>query len=341
MHALGLVLFWAAIQVTVVLLAIFVVLRWMKAASPASRIPIVLAGMFSTLLVSAFAISPWPSWPEFFNEDSTSVTETRTASDPAPDIGEHHATTAVEESLATAESQKPTLKTEPSDSLSVWSAAWSAFVEDLSLRPAPKPSPQRKAEAENFAWTIPAIVALVFLSGVIFGLLRLVLGMFLLAREVRRSRVIDEERISQAIGEILPASQTKRPIEVRVTNKLQTAATTGIFRPVVLLPANWPKWTEEELRAVLAHELNHIRRRDCITVLFAEVGRVLHFYHPLMHWLANRLRLEQELAADAVAARHIGGQRRYLCILAEMALSESSRAPAWPARAFFRPIARL
>ncbi len=139
---------------------------------------------------------------------------------------------------------------------------------------------------------------------------------------------------SRRSARFFPHLKRSRVIEVRVTTKLQTAATTGIFRPVVLLPAHWQKWTDEELRAVLAHELNHIRRRDCITALFAEVGRVLHFYHPLMHWLANRLRLEQELAADAVAARHIGGQRRYLCILAEMALSDSSRGPAWPARAF-------
>ena len=333
MHALGLVLFWAAIQVTVILLAILMLLRLMKNSAPASRIPIVLAGMFSALLMSAFAVSPWPSWPELFEPDSAVANEVQTASDPVTDVGEVQTASAHEASLANRERQQQTLKTEDG-SLSVWSAAWAAFVDELSVRPAPKPSPKIAAEEDHFAWTIPSIVAIVFLAGVSFGLLRLVLGMVLLRREVRRSRVIDEERITQAIGEILPASKTTQAIEVRVTHKLQTAATTGIFRPVVLLPANWPKWTDEELRAVLAHELNHIRRRDCITALFAEVGRVLHFYHPLMHWLANRLRLEQELAADAVAARHIGGQRRYLCILAEMALSDSSRGPAWPARAF-------
>ena len=341
MHAFGLVLFWAAIQVTVILLAILAVLRWMRNSAPAARIPIVLAGMFSTLLISAFAVSPWPSWPEFFDHDSAAATKSQTPSDPPTEVGEVQKASATDKSIANAAPQEQALKTEPGDSLSMWSAAWTAFVEDLSVRPVPKPSPKVEAEEENLAWTIPSIVALVFLSGVSFGLLRLVLGMFLLRREVRRSRVIDEERITQAIGEILPASQTKRSIEVHVTHKLQSAATTGIFRPVVLLPANWPKWTDEELRAVLAHELNHIARRDSITALVAEVGRVLHFYHPLMHWLANRLRLEQELAADAVAARHIGGQRRYLCILAEMALSESSRAPPGPPAPFFHPIARL
>ena len=31
------------------------------------------------------------------------------------------------------------------------------------------------------------------------------------------------------------------------------------------------------------------------------------FYHPLVHWLARRLQLQQELAADAVGARFAGG----------------------------------
>jgi type II secretory pathway pseudopilin PulG len=61
---------------------------------------------------------------------------------------------------------------------------------------------------------------------------------------------------------------------------------------------------------------------------------VVHFYHPLVHWLAGRLRLEQELAADSVAARIAGGQVRYVRVLAKLALEHQDRFVGWPARAF-------
>ena len=48
----------------------------------------------------------------------------------------------------------------------------------------------------------------------------------------------------------------------------------------------------------------------------------------------NRLRLEQELAADAAAASVSGGQRQYLATIAELALHQQDRPLLWPARTF-------
>ncbi len=145
MHALGLVLFWAAIQVTVILLAILGVLRLMKTASPLSRIPIVLAGLLAVLAVSAFAVSPWPSWPEFFEQDSTTITK----SVPPAIAAESDQPTQPEAAEANArpESQRPTAKTD--EPLSVWSAAWSAFVEELESRPVPPPPVRKSRRAGN------------------------------------------------------------------------------------------------------------------------------------------------------------------------------------------------
>ena len=93
-------------------------------------------------------------------------------------------------------------------------------------------------------------------------------------------------------------------------------------------------WTAEERRAVLAHEIAHVVRNDFLAWIFAQIGLVFHFYHPLVHWLAGRLRLEQELAADAAAAAVSGGQQAYLKMLAELALRQPDRPLSWPARTF-------
>ena len=85
---------------------------------------------------------------------------------------------------------------------------------------------------------------------------------------------------------------------------------------------------------MLAHEIAHIRRDDFLTYVVAQLGLLLHFYHPLVHWLTGRLRLEQELAADTAAAMLAGGRMTYLRTLASMALRQDDQLLGWPARTF-------
>ena len=85
---------------------------------------------------------------------------------------------------------------------------------------------------------------------------------------------------------------------------------------------------------MLAHELAHIQRRDYVTGFVARLAVAFHFYHPLIWWLAGRLLLQQELAADAVGARLAGGRGMYLLALSRLALRQDGRSPCWPARAF-------
>jgi hypothetical protein len=69
--------------------------------------------------------------------------------------------------------------------------------------------------------------------------------------------------------------------------------------------------------------------------LVAQLGVILHFYNPLVHWLAHRLRIEQELAADACGAAFAGGSKSYLTVLAQMALRQYDARPFWAGRPFF------
>jgi hypothetical protein len=100
------------------------------------------------------------------------------------------------------------------------------------------------------------------------------------------------------------------------------------------LPHDWRTWREADRRAVLAHELAHIQRSDYSAGLVARLALVLNAYHPLVHWMAGRLQLQQELAADAVAARFAGGREAYLHTLARLALEQDGPSPGWPLRAF-------
>jgi bla regulator protein BlaR1 len=73
----------------------------------------------------------------------------------------------------------------------------------------------------------------------------------------------------------------------------------GIFHPVLLLPEGIATHlTPDQLQAVIAHELCHVRRRDNLAAAVHMLVEVLFWFHPLVWWLGKRIVDERERACD-------------------------------------------
>ncbi|MHC5006347.1 MAG: M56 family metallopeptidase [Planctomycetota bacterium] len=81
----------------------------------------------------------------------------------------------------------------------------------------------------------------------------------------------------------------------------------GWLRPVILVPTGAVTGlSPQQLRAVLAHELAHVRRHDYLVNVLQAVFESLLFYHPAVWWLSHRLRVEREYCCDDIAVG-VGG----------------------------------
>ena len=178
------------------------------------------------------------------------------------------------------------------------------------------------------------LLAITLLAGMGLGSSRLLLGLYAVFRWHRNSRPLDDPALLALLAHLLCGMGCRRRVAVREASDVGGPVTVGWRRPVILLPPSWRTWGKGELRAVLAHEAAHVRRQDYAAWLLARLGVALHFYHPLAHWLAAQLHLQQELAADALGAAHAGGRRAYLQALARLALRQQNVACDGPARAF-------
>ena len=72
----------------------------------------------------------------------------------------------------------------------------------------------------------------------------------------------------------------------------------GIWRSSVLVPADADSWPAHRVRVVLLHELAHVKRRDCLTHLVAQLACAAYWFNPLVWMAARRLRTERERACD-------------------------------------------
>jgi uncharacterized protein (TIGR03435 family) len=73
----------------------------------------------------------------------------------------------------------------------------------------------------------------------------------------------------------------------------------GIFRPVLLLPEGiHEKLAPNQLKAVLAHELCHVHRRDNLAAAVHKFVEAVFWFHPLVWWIGSRLVEERERACD-------------------------------------------
>lgn len=105
----------------------------------------------------------------------------------------------------------------------------------------------------------------------------------------------DEPRVA-AIARRLDASG--RIYVVR--DPVPYALTAGLWRPVIFLSIGSIEiLDDDELEAVLRHELAHVRRRDPLKLLLGRAVRRALFFIPLAHDLWLRFVVASELVADA------------------------------------------
>ena len=171
----------------------------------------------------------------------------------------------------------------------------------------------------------------IWLIGMTFVLSRMILGLLGAVRLVRRSVAVASGPLAEA------AEEARRKLGLRTRPSLRDGSlvavpmTFGILRPIVLVPEGAQGWPAERLQAVMLHEIGHIKRRDWVTAMLAEVTCALYWFHPLVWLAARQLRAESEQACDDLVLTSGIPPAEYADHLLEVVRGLTTRRGAGPA----------
>ncbi|HEU0014217.1 MAG TPA: M56 family metallopeptidase [Longimicrobium sp.] len=200
--------------------------------------------------------------------------------------------------------------------------------------PAPvsaSPSASAPAPAKTPREWLPGVAAALAVAGALAGLLWLVAGFWGVSRIGRRAEVVKDPAWLAAAHEAAEKLGLRRPVLLLRSRGAMMPATWGLLWPSVVIPATADQWPDDRRRAVLAHELAHVKRFDCLTQAAAQIACVLFWWHPAVWYAARRLRVERERACDDLVLGAGTRASEYAAHLLEVARSHRAQWLAAPA----------
>jgi len=172
----------------------------------------------------------------------------------------------------------------------------------------------------------PADLILAFYATVaLLILMRLLIG-WTQARALRRA-------CRSVSVDVLPSGYHDGQLQVLESDFVQAPLVVGLWRPAIVLPMTWRRWTDQERRAAIAHERAHAESRDALVGTAARVLCAVFWFHPLAWWLERHLAALAERAADDAAVLASGDRVRYAEVLVSVlrAVHDAGARVGWGA----------
>jgi len=180
---------------------------------------------------------------------------------------------------------------------------------------APDNSSDNSTRSNWRTWAIGA-----WLIGVAVMLLRAGHIMVGGARLRRQCRPLENEQILAILEQLRKSVGITRRIRVAISEHISVPGVVGCIWPTLLLPASMISGVPmDDLHAILAHELAHIRRYDYLVNFCQMVIEAIFFFNPAVWWISQQVRLEREACCDQAGIAATGQSVRYAEVLADWA----------------------
>lgn len=161
-----------------------------------------------------------------------------------------------------------------------------------------KSQPLRPSMAKGITINWSSLIFVIWVSGVFVFFLRFAWSLTKIWKISSEGQEIADKGLKKLLKACEENYGVRGSIHMVSTRNIGIPATFGLFRAVLLLPADISTWPKDKQKAAICHELAHIKRRDYIFNLIAQMACALYWFNPLV-WMAIRsFWIERENACD-------------------------------------------
>lgn len=207
----------------------------------------------------------------------------------------------------------------------------SASRSEIGSAAAFDPQSMKQWAADRLPELIPWLLAL-WLAGVMFLSLRFAGGLIMVRRLKRAGKSTALELWDEKFDGLRRRLRVSRAVRLCESALVEVPTVIGWLKPVILIPTSaLTGLSPDQLEALLAHELAHIRRYDYLVNILQTAVETLLFYHPAVWWVSAQVRQEREHCCDDLAVAACGDVLTYaraLTALEQMRASEPRLAVA-------------
>jgi bla regulator protein BlaR1 len=157
------------------------------------------------------------------------------------------------------------------------------------------------ASASPSPWLalVPAVLAGIWLCGFVILLLRWAARWRQIACIAADALPTNQGREAEALRRAEIDAGLRPRIPLRTSERAIEPGIFGIFDPVLLWPAAISAHLNDaQIESIVAHEVEHVRRRDNLTAAIHLLVEAAFWFHPAVRWMGKRLMEERERACD-------------------------------------------
>ncbi len=210
------------------------------------------------------------------------------------------------------------------------------LVPHLRLFPATPLTVSMGSVHTAYLWnSLGAYLEYFWLTGMVFGLLMLILGMLQTICVLRSAKpfLANDPASSQAVTAILKSYRKSggESIQLLANSRTRKAFCWQIHQPYIVLPESMQVFPVDELQCVIRHEMAHLEAGHPMHLFLQRVVEILFWFHPLVWWASRQAAWSREFYCDATAVttpRETASYLRGLLRLSEQRMEVGLGMPA-------------
>ncbi|MDX2414367.1 MAG: M56 family metallopeptidase [Bacteroidales bacterium] len=173
-------------------------------------------------------------------------------------------------------------------------------------------------------------ITLLWLAGLLVMGIRFCGGLALIAKLKKNSKAPETNKVDLIADKLKIKLGINKCIKIVESSSARVPMVIGAIKPYIIMPFGLLSGIPiNQLEAIIAHELAHIRRNDFLINILQSLVEIILFYHPATWWISSVIRSEREICCDNIAIANSGDKLIYIKAL--LSIGEKCSSSSLPA----------